>query len=70
MLKLTVPEICEVLMTEAEDTCLVCAGGHDAVVEGDNVWHVRDGGRRDCRADQLHRAIKRFEALEDGDAVG
>lgn len=63
--RLSIPEICEVLMSEAEDTCMVCAGGHDAVVDDASVWHVRDGIRRECRAHQIHRLIKRFEALED-----
>lgn len=69
MQKLSIPEIIEVLMSEAEDTCLVCGGGHDTVVEDDNVWHVRDGVRRECRAHQIHKAIRRFEALEDAERL-
>lgn len=68
-MKLSIPEIIEVLMSEAEDTCLVCGGGHDTVVEDDNVWHVRDGVRRECRAHQIHKAIRRFEALEDAERL-
>jgi hypothetical protein len=65
MQRLTVPEIAEVLMSEAEDACMVCAAGHDVTVDDRSVWHVRDGVRRECRAHQIHRAIKRFEQLED-----
>ncbi len=64
-MKLSIPEIHEVLMSEAEDTCMVCAGGHDVVVDDTSVWHVRDGVRRECRAHQIHRLIKRFEHMED-----
>lgn len=67
MQKLSIPEICEVLMSAAEDECIVCGQGQDATVDDESVWHVReDGVRRECRAHQIHRAIKRFEALEDG----
>jgi len=64
MQKLTVPEICEALMSLAEDECIACGGGHDVAHDDDDFWHIRDGVRRECRAHQLHRAIKRFEALE------
>lgn len=69
MQKLSIPEIIEVLMSEAEDTCLVCGQGHDAVVDNTTVWHVREGIRRECRAHQIHRAIRRFEALEDAERL-
>lgn len=64
-MKLTIPEITEVLIAQAEDECIVCGGGHDTVFQDDTHWHIRDGVRRECRADQIHHAIKRFEALED-----
>lgn len=65
MRKMTIPEIAEVLMSQVEDICLVCGQGDDTVYENETFWHVRGGVRRECRAHQIHRAIKRFEALED-----
>ena len=68
-MKLSIPEIIEVLMTHAEDECLDCCQGHEVVIDDVNVWHVRDGVKRECRAHLLHEAIKRFEALEDAEKL-
>ena len=69
-MKLSIPEIIEVLMTQAEDECLVCCQGHEVVIDDVNVWHIRDDGvKRECRAHQIHEAIKRFEALEDAERL-
>lgn len=64
-MKLSIPEITEILMTQAEDICLICASGYDVTHEDGTFWHNRDGIRRECRAHEIHRAIKRFEKLED-----
>lgn len=65
MQKYSIPEITEILMTHAEDVCLICASGFDVTYEDETFWHSRDGVRRECRAHELHRVIRRFQTLED-----
>jgi hypothetical protein len=65
-MKLSIPEIIEILMTQAEDDCHPCASGSDPVRDQNgDYWHSRNGVWRPCRAQSLHLVIKRLESLDD-----
>jgi hypothetical protein len=65
-MKLSIPEIIEILMTQAEDDCHSCASGSDPVRDQNgDYWHSRNGVGRPCRAQSLHLVIRRLEVMHD-----